>query len=91
MIEMAEGNGLNNILYVFGKNNANGHLTVVGTIGSVKRPASSIKAHFATDATTQSISKSLRILRNVRCCPGAGCFEYGKEGSHGLSLRSISA
>jgi hypothetical protein len=83
MIEPAEGNGLNNILYVFGKNHANGHLTIVGTIGGIQCPASSIKAHFAINAATQSISKSLRILRNARCCPGAGCFEYGKERSHG--------
>jgi hypothetical protein len=55
MIAPAEGDGVDDILYVFGEDNADGHLPVVGTIGGVECTATSIKAYFTTDAGTQSV------------------------------------
>src|SRR5207248_223618 len=89
MIAPAEGNSLDDILYVFGDDDANGHLPVVGAVGCVERPTTSIKAHFAADAGTQSVGKSLRIRGNAKCAPGVGFFEHGKDMSHRFRLRCL--
>src|SRR6266566_2093980 len=83
MIAPTEGDGLDDILCVFGDDDANGHLPVVGAIGCVECPASSIKAYFAMDAGTQFVYKSLSIRRNITSC--IGFFEHGKDMSHKLS------
>jgi hypothetical protein len=54
-------NGSGNIVCVVGKNNSNGDLSVVGSVGRVKRAAAVIEAHIATDGAAKRHLQSNRI------------------------------
>ncbi|HLX59200.1 MAG TPA: hypothetical protein VKR83_19455 [Ktedonobacteraceae bacterium] len=81
-IAPAERDSLDDILYAAGKHDADGHLTVVGAIGRVERPAPLIKAHLAADAGAQVVCQGLVTGNWERCSPGTGCVEHGKSLSH---------